>query len=107
MKAIYATQTQRSQQTVQPLANQLQLPVTTYAYADCAGLKNTILSNHRGEVVVVAGHTDTIGPLASAFGADPGKCQLNGDEFDNLWVITLFGSGKATCVNLQYGAASP
>lgn len=107
VKAIYATTALRSKQTVQPLATNLNIPITTYAINDYPGLKNSVLSNHAGKVVVVAGHSPTLQAIVSAFGGDASKCTLNGDEFDNLCVITVYQTGKANVINLQYGAVSP
>ena len=107
VKAIYATETLRSKQTVQPLAASLSLPITTYNGYDYAALKNNVLSNHAGKVIVVAGHAETLSEITKVFGGDVNKCTVNGNEFDNLCVITVYQTGKASVVNLQYGATSP
>lgn len=107
VKAIYATNTLRSQQTVQPLSAQLNVPITTYPMYDFQGLKGMILPAHAGQVVLVAGHSDTMGSIIQALGGAGQTCTIQGDEFDNLCVVTMYGSGKVNVINLQYGGASP
>jgi hypothetical protein len=106
---IFATSTNRSQQTVQPLADLLHLVPVIYNANDYNGLRDLVFQ-HVGEVVFVAGHSDTMQPIIEAFGGDPQKLQITGDEYDNLCVITVYGIGadkKTTLVNLQYGQSSP
>lgn len=109
VKAIYATTALRSQQTVQPLSSHLNVPITNYPVNDFQGLKNMILSDHAGDVVVVAGHSNTVGSIIQAFGGmDNGQnCPVQENEFDNLCLVTIYGPGRVKIVNLQYGAPSP
>lgn len=110
VKAIFATDTRRSKQTVQPLANYLNISVSSYSDANVEvlkELKKSILSNHAGKVVLVAGHSNTFAIIITTFGDDGSKCTVNDDEYDNLCVITVYTSGKANVVNLKYGATSP
>jgi 2,3-bisphosphoglycerate-dependent phosphoglycerate mutase len=104
VKAIFATGALRSKQTVQPLATHLNIPITIYS--DYAGLKNKVLTNYAGGVVVVAGHADTLQVITTTFGGEANKCTVTGNEFDNLCVINVYGTGKANVINLQYGAPS-
>ena len=105
IKAIFATNTIRTRQTVQPLATYYNLPITTYN--NNTSLKNTIMSNYAGKTVIVVGHSPTIQSIVTALGANASNCQVNDSEFDNLFVITIYGSDTANVVNLQYGAVSP
>jgi len=104
VKAVFRTSLLRSLQTVQPLATHLNIPITIYS--DYAGLKNKVLSNYAGGVVLVAGHADTLQTITTAFGGDGSKCTVTGNEFDNLCVITIYKAEKANVINLQYGAPS-
>jgi len=106
---IFATSTNRSQQTVQPLATHLNLVPVIYNPNDYNGLRDMVFQ-HAGEVVFVAGHSDTMQPIIEAFGGDPQSLKLTGDEYDNICVITVYGYGadkKTGVVNLQYGQSSP
>lgn len=104
VKAIYATNTRRSQQTAMPLSVHLDLPITIYNNIN--SLKNTILTEYTGEVVLVVGHSPTVPEIVNVFGGDPHSCLID-DEFDNLCILAVYMTGKTKVMNLQYGALSP
>jgi len=133
IEAIYATETCRTTQTVQPLALLLDLPIWIQpsgmpnGIADCepaivadtlsfAGhmgpLVDTILQDHAGGAVLIAGHSNTVPPMIEAFGAPcpASGCDTTGDQFDNLFVVTVFADGgagngsAAALAHLKYGA---
>jgi 2,3-bisphosphoglycerate-dependent phosphoglycerate mutase len=102
VRAIYATEFARTQQTVQPLATQLGLTITQISASDTDGLVNDILSNHRGEVVFVAGHSNTVPVIIEKLngGQIP---PINETEFDKLFVVTVYRLRRAKVVQLRYG----
>jgi 2,3-bisphosphoglycerate-dependent phosphoglycerate mutase len=100
--AIYATQFLRTQQTVQPLATYLGLPVNEVNADDVEGLVDQVLSDHAGKVVLIAGHSPTVPAIIREFGGDP-MPPIAGNEFDNLFIVTVHGVGEAKVVHLNYG----
>src|SRR5437660_4877166 len=60
IKAIYATQYKRTQQTVKPLADKLGLSVTVVNAKSTADLLTQIRANHSGQTVFIAGHNNTM-----------------------------------------------
>jgi hypothetical protein len=109
IKAIFRTNTLRSKQTVQPLAEFLSLTPIEYAYPsnNYQDLTNPIFSSYIGQVVFVAGHTDTLEAITKSLNGNPDNCSLSGNEFDNLCVISTGKPNQTSVVNLQYGKASP
>lgn len=103
--AIYATQYVRTQQTVQPLATKLGLPVAQIDSANTAELVRRI-SSDRGGVVFVAGHNNTVPAAIKALGGGDYPV-ISENEFDNLFILTIYRFGRAKVVKLKYGAASP
>ena len=99
--AIYSTDTVRTKGTVRPLADSFHL--ATEIYSDPAALAAAILLNHPGDVVLVAAHSDTVGPIANALGASVPVATIS--DFDNLYLVSRSGAA-ANVVNLQYGASS-
>jgi broad specificity phosphatase PhoE len=98
--AIYSTQTTRTEQTAQPLATHLSLSIDPYT--DPQDVVAQVFADHRGEVVFVVGHSNTVGLIVEEFGADPIDA-IAGDEYDNLFVVTIPGNGKARALHLNYG----
>jgi len=101
--AIYASPTQ---ETVRPLADIRGLQVNSYNSDDVQELVDKILSDHAGEVVVVAGHKETLSEIIKKFGGSPFPV-IYGNEYDNLVVLTVCDPGDAKVVSLQYGESSP
>jgi len=106
--AIYRTDTNRSRDTATPLANALGLTPVVYGAADVSGVVSQIFAGHRGQTVVVVAHSNTV-PLIIQEAGGPTVPEIADGEFDNLFLVTVCRcrSGRATLVNLQYGAASP
>lgn len=112
ISAIYASEFCRTQDTVRPLANELALGVTVVDQYEADGvtvnvdnLTGQIKSNHRGQVVLVAGHTNTLPPIIEELGGS--ITEIGEDEFDNLYVVIIprfFGTTRV--VRLKYGAAT-
>jgi 2,3-bisphosphoglycerate-dependent phosphoglycerate mutase len=100
--AIYATQYQRTQQTVEPLAQALKIPVSTVDAAQTQTLIARIRQKHRGETVVVSGHANTIPDILKALGAAQ-PAEIGESDFDNLFVVTIGESGRARLLHLRYG----
>lgn len=100
---IYATQYQRTQQTVEPLAQALKIPVTQIDAASTEKLVAQIREKHRGKTVVVAGHSNTIPDIMKALGAAQSPAIAETD-FDNFFVLSVAESNPTTLLHLRYGA---
>jgi broad specificity phosphatase PhoE len=106
--AVYRTNTNRSRDTAQPLATALGLTPVIYDMKDVRGVVAAIFAEHRGETVFVVAHSDTT-PQIIAEAGGPVLPEIARDEFDDLSVLTACSCrrGKATLVDLQYGAPTP
>jgi len=104
--AIYTSQYVRTQQTVQPLANQLRLSVGQIDAKNTDELVRQISTNNRGGVVLVAGHNNTVPATITALGGGSSPV-IPENEFDNMFIVTIYRFGKAKVVKLKYGSASP
>lgn len=113
LQAVYASEFCRTQQTVQPIADQEGLTVTVVnqysaGSPDVLPLVNQVKTNNQGQKVLIAGHTDTVPLIIQEFGGgtiDP----IDGTEFDNLFVVTIFKwwfVKRTRVVRLKYGAPS-
>ena len=103
--AVYSTNARRTLDTVAPLAAAFRLP--TQVYSNATTLANEVLTQRRGDVVLVAAHSDTLATVANAFGAALPTAAIA--DFDNLYVVSVAAGTGATGVNamnLQYAADS-
>jgi broad specificity phosphatase PhoE len=103
--AIYATQWGRTQQTVQPLATALSLPVNQVDSGQTPKLIEEITTKHAGGVVFVAGHNNTVPAAIAALGG-PNYPIIPETEYDNLFVVTITRIGSARVVKLKYGSGA-
>jgi 2,3-bisphosphoglycerate-dependent phosphoglycerate mutase len=105
VNAIYATQFKRTQQTVKPLADRLGLPVNVIDAKKTTDLVNQIITAHRGQTVVVAGHNNTAPEIVAALGGGTFPV-IPENEFDNMYIVTIYRFGHARVVKIKYGSAS-
>lgn len=102
--AIFATQFQRTHQTIEPTAQALGIPVTQVDATKIEMLVGQVLEEHRGEVVLVAGHSNTVPEIIAALGG--GKIPpIDESAFDDLFIVTVPKNGSARILHLKYGAA--
>lgn len=104
--ALYATKYIRTLNTLKPLADARRLEVRQYEAHDFNNLKQQLLQNHRGETVVVAGHSNTLLPIVEALGAKRPVPEISDNKYDFLFKVTVAPDGTATVESSQFGAAS-
>ena len=101
VKAIYASQYQRTIQTAEPLAEWLKIRVQTVPASDSAALLSRLKTQHASEVVLVVGHSDTVPALLSLLG-DPSDETIDDDDFGNVFVVVPKRDGPPVVVRLRY-----
>ena len=105
INAIYATQYKRTQETVKPLADRLGLPITQVNSKNTAELLTQIRAQHRGEVILISGHNNSVPEIIAALGGGQFPV-IPETEFDNLFIVTVYRTGKAKVVKMKYGSPS-
>ncbi|HEY6045333.1 MAG TPA: phosphoglycerate mutase family protein [Pyrinomonadaceae bacterium] len=105
VNAIYATQYKRTQQTVKPLADKLGLPVTVVNAKNTPDLVTQIKAQNSGQTILIAGHNNTVPEIIAALGG-PQYPNIPDTEYDNLFVVTVYRTGKVKVLKMKYGAAS-
>ena len=103
INAIYATQYKRTQETVKPLADRLGLPVNLVDSKKTPELIKQLLSDHRGQTILVAGHNNSVPEIIAALGG-PTYPMIPDTEYNNLYLVTVYRTGKAKVVKMKYGA---
>lgn len=103
INAVYATQYKRTQQTMKPLADRLGLPVNLVDSKKTPELIRQIITDRRGQTVVVAGHNNSVPEIINALGG-PQYPTIPETEYDNLFVVTIYQTGKSRVVKMKYGA---
>ena len=104
--ALYATKYKRTRATLQPLADAHNLTINTYEAHDFETLKRNILQNHAGKTIVVSGHSNTIVPIAEAFGVQKPFAEVPDSKYDHIFKLTIAGDNTATLQTGTYGVAT-
>jgi len=101
--AIYAPDLARNVDTAKPLAEHLNVEITTVSSNPVASeVVNTILTRHSGEVVLWVGNTSNLPEIYSQLG---GKGEAP-NEYGQLFILKIKDSGAPEVVKLRYGAGS-
>jgi len=101
--AVYATQYQRTQLTAAGVADALGLPINTYDAADTETVLETIIKQHKGKIILVVGHSDTVPELIANLGASKKVPPIAEAEYDNIYIISIPWFGKTKTIRLRFG----
>jgi hypothetical protein len=100
--SLWATQLQRTQLTLAPLAAATGQKVETLPADDTKILVET-LRQRRDRLTVVAGHSNTVPEILRGLGADFSEPELGEDEYHRLFIVSLpEGDGPAGWIELAY-----
>ena len=106
VQAVMSTQFQRTRMTAQPTAARLGLTpeiIDARAPMHAKVVADSIMAKHRGQTVLVVGHSNTVPDIVAALGA-PKPAMICDDGYDNAFIVTVPSSGPASVVRLHYGA---
>ena len=101
--AVYATAYNRTQETARPIADALDLPINTYDARDTETVLATILKDHKGKVILVVGHSNTVPVLIANLGASKKVPPIHESEYDNIYIISIPWFGKTKTIRLRFG----
>lgn len=100
LAAAYTTPYKRTQQTASPSARAQNIEVVAREFSsrdadvDAAALREELLRDHRGETVLVVGHSNTVPAIVEALsGADADA--MPETEYDRLSLIRVEADGSA------------
>jgi phosphohistidine phosphatase SixA len=96
---IFTSERRRTKQTVAPLASGLHIqPSVAPAPAVFA---QKVSSGSFGDVILVAGHSNTMPEMIAALGVAGPAAAIGESEFDNLFIVTI-ANGQASVLRLKY-----
>jgi phosphohistidine phosphatase SixA len=84
--ALYGTQYKRTVQTLEPLAMALGLKIETVAADESLAQVELLRGRHAGEVVVIAGHSNSVPRLLKLLG-HPDDISIEDDDYGNLFIV--------------------
>jgi 2,3-bisphosphoglycerate-dependent phosphoglycerate mutase len=93
LQAIYASELRRTQQTATPTAQEQGLPVLPYNPKQIGEMADKLWREHRGQAVLVVGHTNTTPALANLLGGIAALPELPESDYDKIYLVER-GKGK-------------
>lgn len=105
LQGIYADDTQRARQTVQPLAQRLDLDVGAARPDEPVEFMEEMLSTHKGEIALIATDRGDIPGLIAELHGHQDVPTIAPAEYDNFYIVTIpwGGGAKVKTLRLRYG----
>ena len=101
--AIYSTPFKRNMQTAGSLASALNLKIHNYEKDNYEQVLNEIQDKHKGKIILVVGHSDTLPGLMAELGASKKVPVIADNEYDNIYIVSIPWFGKTKTIRLRYG----
>ena len=103
--AVYSTPYRRTEETARAVADALDLPVLPYdaSLEQAEATMDEIVRNHKGQIILVVGHSNTLPVLLASMGASKRVPEIAEDEYDNLYLVSIPWFGKTKTIRLRYG----
>ncbi len=103
----YHSGAERARLTLEPLKQMLGAALTVEGIGPGNVLATVaaVRSRPAGAVVVVVGHSDTVGPIVEGLGGGA-VGPMASHEFNKLFVLFIDATDQATLLRLRYGAAT-
>jgi broad specificity phosphatase PhoE len=105
--AIYASEFRPTQETATPLADRLGLEIAVANPYEYEPFMEDVLRSHKGDIVLVVTHADTIAPLVEELHGSKRVPEIAPEEYDNLYVVSIPWFGKVKTLRLRYGLPAP
>ena len=101
--AVYATSYRRTEETARPIAEALELSLNSYDANDTEAIMEHIVRKHKGKIILVVGHSNTLPALIGNMGASKKVPPIAEDEYDNIYIVSIPWFGKTKTIRLRYG----
>lgn len=103
LSAIYSTDFNRTRLTAKPTAEDQNLTIQFYEKLDLANFSEEILEKNDQKISLVVGHSDSTPSFMNHLVNKDVFDSMSSDEFGNLYIVSIFGEGKAKITHLCYG----
>ena len=101
--AIYSTSYRRTEETAQPVAEALNLPILAYDASNTEMIIDEIVKKHKGKIILVVGHSNTVPAMIGNMGASKKVPAIDEGEYDNIYIVSIPWFGKTKTIRMRYG----
>lgn len=103
LDAIYSSGYRRADQTAEPLARRLSMPVQRYDASDSTALVRRIMREHRAGTVLVVGHSNTVPDIVRGLSKRT-VGEIAEDRYGDVFIVTLPRWGRSAVTRLYLSA---
>jgi len=100
--AVYSTETKRTQLTAAPTAAEKNLTVIPYDAQELKAFASDLKRRHRGETVLVVGHSNTTPMMANLLTGTEDYPRFSELDYTNLYVVTLPRIGAPRVLKMRF-----
>ncbi len=101
IEVIYTSKKQRTKQTGEPIAQDLNILLETMPRRDVVGLVDRLRTRHADDAVLIISHTRTIPKLVKELGHSE-EVTIERDDYDNLFIIVPQTESDPLVLRLRY-----
>ena len=101
--AVYSTSYRRTEETAQPVAEALNLPILAYDASNTEMIIDEIVRKHKGKIILVVGHSNTVPAMIGNMGASKKVPAIDEGEYDNIYIVSIPWFGKTKTIRMRYG----
>jgi 2,3-bisphosphoglycerate-dependent phosphoglycerate mutase len=102
LAAIYSTDLRRTVQTAEPTAAAKDLQIRIYSPYDLRFFAPQLLRRHRGETILVVGHSNTTPALASLLDPNADYPRFSELDYTNLYIMSIPRQGDPKLLKLRF-----
>ena len=100
---VYVSQYRRTAETARPLVAAAGIQPRMFDASDVQAAVNRMVRDHKGKIVLIVGHSNTIAPMIAELGGSKKVPPIAEDEHDNVYIVTIPWFGKVKTLRLKYG----
>lgn len=102
LDAVYSTYFKRCMQTADPVAAYHGLPIQEYSALELHALAARLKARHRGQTVLVVGHSNTTPELASILDRKNNYPRFSELDYENIYIVTIPPKGAVQVLKLRF-----
>lgn len=102
LDAVYSTNTKRTMSTARPTATYHDLKIQEYQALELNSIAIRLKTRHRGETVLVVGHSNTTPALASILDKRNDYPRFSELDYTNIYVVTIPPKGAARVLKMRF-----
>ena len=104
--AVYSSNFKRTKMTALPTAHRFDKQVNTYNHKNLKELVSLIQTNHKGQNILVVGHSNSVLETLKILGVQPSIDQIKEHQYHFFFEVQIYEDGSIQLIEKKYGKVS-